>query len=574
MRNMDAFAAVDRKKGLAFGVDLGTTNSCIAVVGNGTTPEMVDLGEAKHIMPSCVMWMGGESFVVGEEAYHKRDRENVVYSVKRLMGSGERIPLVFEGERREFEPWEISREVLKALVDKARGGIYKDISDVVITVPAYFSNTQIADTLKAGHAAGLNVLQTFKEPSAAALRYNQQVPDGQNKKVLLYDLGGGTFDVSVILISNSADTELDDIYGLDSGESTTLFSVLKVAGDMRLGGDDVDSFVYNAVVSRMIKQGIVEEDITTTVREGLLLRIEIAKKAGLGRYTDTMQINGREIKFVIEVQDFVDAFYHVFLKTKALLDEVVSDPLVGHIDQIITVGGTTKSNLIQTWLREAFPGTHINASLDPDESVALGSAIQAKRLKFGEESINILDCLALDIGLVCEGFVDPLLRAGMQIPCKVSRMFSTDHPGQDVVDLAVFQGNSRYIEECEYLGNLVIEGVSSGSDMLSKVLVELGIDSNGLLMVSARAGNAGLKRHELVNILGAKKVVEPVTDKRVIRWRSFAGRLGLADKGTLLALIDSFLEGEVSEETVTSFIKERKSVKEISTELRIVTEVI
>lgn len=553
----------------AFGIDLGTTNSCIAVIGNGNKPEIVRL-EAQITMPSCVMWKGGENFVVGSEAYKRRGETNVIYSVKRLMGSSEKIKLIYEGKTEYFEPWKISCEIIKALVSKAKLGIYKDITDVVITVPAYFTNTQIEDTKRAGQEAGLHILNIMKEPTAAALLYNQEFNLIEAKRVLLYDLGGGTFDASLVLISPEKDSDLDDVYDLSMGQDKTLFSVLKVLGDTKLGGDDVDNVLAQIMTTRLLGQGINQGDISNLDREKILLKAENFKKMGVGSYRETIKLNGKQAELIVTRDDFVKAFDLVYKKTKILLDKIVTDPVVGgKIDQIITVGGSTKSELIQQNLKQDYPQITINVSMNPDESVALGAAIQAKRIKFGDDSVKILDCLAMNIGVLSEGYIKPLLRAGEQIPCSNFSSFLTMEKGQSQVELEVYQGLTRFPEECTRLGMLNIDELKTPEDKYARVIITLSIDSNGLLSIEAETLDKGLVKLPLLNING---VTEKVTeDKKVVRWRHFAETLKDENKKQkFLQHINDYQVGNIEESDMILIIQESKvSVGEYQTNIHI-----
>lgn len=544
----------------AFGIDLGTTNSCIAVIGNGSRPSIVSL-DNKITLPSCVMWMGNDEFIVGEEAYKNRGNENVIYSVKRLMGSGEKIALKYQDMKREFEPWEISKEILVALVSKAKQGIYKDIKDVVITVPAYFTNTQIEETKKAGEAANLNILCIMKEPTAAALLYNQEFSSKDPKKVLLYDLGGGTFDASVVLISSQQDSSLDDIYGLTSGGDKVLFSVLKVLGDTHLGGDDIDKELMDCMLDCLLSQGIYLDDISSHTREFLLLRAEYYKKLGIGTYQESITINGKTAQLILKREDFIKATETVYKKTRFLVQQVLSDSVVGgNIDQIITVGGSTKSELIQYWLKKDFPEIVINTSMNPDESVALGAAIQAKRSKFGNDSITILDCLAMNIGVLSSGYITSILSAGDQIPCSNFKLFNTMEKGQKQVALDVYQGLTRFPEECTYLGTLEIDNLQVDKDKFGRIVITLFVDSNGLLSIEADIPGTGVRKLELVNVNGSSKNL--LDDKKIVRWRRFAKTLNDEDKEILLEMIDHLNDGSVKESEIVSFIQiHKKAIK-------------
>ncbi len=540
----------------AFGIDLGTTNSCIAVIGNGNRPTILPI-DKKITLPSCVMWKGGNEFIVGEEAYKNRGRKNVIYSVKRLMGSGRKVKLEYNDMVREFEPWEISREILVALVTKAKQGIYKDIRDVVITVPAYFTNTQIEETKKAGEAANLNILCIMKEPTAAALLYNQEFSSKEPKKVLLYDLGGGTFDASVVLISSTQDSSLDDIYGLSSGNEKVLFSVLKVLGDTHLGGDDIDKELVHHLINHLLSQGVNLEDISSYTRELLLLKAEYYKKLGIGTYQESITINGKEVQLILKSEDFIKATEIVYKKTRFLVQQVLSDPIVGgNIDQIITVGGSTKSELIQSWLKYDFPEIVINTSMNPDESVALGAAIQAKRSKFGNDSITILDCLAMNIGVLSSGYITSILSAGDQIPCSNFKLFTTMEKGQKQVALDVYQGLTRFPEECTYLGTLEFNDLQVDEDKLARIVITLLVDSNGLLSIEAEIPGTGMRKLELVNVNGASK--KNIDDKKLVRWRRFAKTLNEEDRESLLNMISRFSEGSLEEKEIVSFIQKHK----------------
>ena len=235
------------KKTPAYGIDLGTTNSCIAVIQAGNTPKVIKLKDGNVTMPSCVMWKGGDKFVVGREAYKNRYKASAIYSVKRLMGTDEKVVLQYGMKTKVMTPVEVSAKILEGLVEQASTD-FKDIKDVVITVPAYFNNRQVEDTIKAGEMAGLNVLRILREPTAASLVYDMEAIGRDEINVLVYDLGGGTFDASLLRIKKSGGdlSELTNLYGDlgvgDSDESSysMLDNVIDTDGDSRLGGDDID----------------------------------------------------------------------------------------------------------------------------------------------------------------------------------------------------------------------------------------------------------------------------------------------------------------------------------------------
>lgn len=554
----------------AFGIDLGTTNSCISVLGNDRT-EVLPV-DGSNTMPSCVMWLGGDNFVVGKEAYKNRGDDNVIYSVKRLMGSGQTISLTFEGETREFEPKEISAKILRALVDKAKEGLYKDINDVVITVPAYFSDSQIKETLESGKMAGLNVLTLMKEPTAAALLFNRVVADSiTSKTVLVYDLGGGTFDVSVVRITNTAnddDDDDDDVYGESESNSQdqVLFQVLGVRGDMRLGGDDVDDLLVEYAIENAKKNGAISKPLSDRDYEKLKLQIENYKKSGPATYRFKTEVDGKLVGFSLTTSNFSDAFSTVYAKTKNLIDNLLQD--MPPIDQIIMVGGSTRAEYIQTQLQLDYLGNSNKAfnNLDPDLSVTFGAAVQAKRLKFGDDSVKLLDCLPMHIGILSNGVIEPILRANDIIPSSAERQFLTNEKGQDFVIIKVFQGISEYPEACTYLGELRADNLKVVEDQQGLVTIRLVVNSNGILELSVLSLGKEPKRVELVNILGGdgNTVVEKEVDMQLLKWQKW-GSMNLAEEQLVLfkELLAQYEEGTATAKNVKSFISKNSVVEKV-----------
>jgi molecular chaperone DnaK len=260
---------------------------------------------------------------------------------------------------------------------------------------------------------------------------------------------------------------------------------------------------------------------------------------------------------ILKSEDFIKATEIVYKKTRFLVQQVLSNPIVGgNIDQIITVGGSTKSELIQSWLKYDFPEIVINTSMNPDESVALGAAIQAKRSKFGNDSITILDCLAMNIGVLSSGYITSILSAGDQIPCSNFKLFTTMEKGQKQVALDVYQGLTRFPEECTYLGTLEFNDLQVDEDKLARIVITLLVDSNGLLSIEAEIPGTGMRKLELVNVNGASK--KNIDDKKLVRWRRFAKTLNEEDRESLLNMISRFSEGSLEEKEIVSFIQKHK----------------
>ena len=294
MEQMNLF---DNKSGLAkvlngrvepaFGIDLGTTNSAISVIINNNKPEPIVLTSGKKTMPSCVLWNGSkQGFIVGEEAYRRIDEvEHCVYSIKRHMEDPNYTrTFSYGGEEITMTPAEISAEILKALVKQTKG-MYGEINDVIVTVPAYFNTTGREATIKACELAGLNLLGLLVEPSAASLTFG--LDDGTAKNIMVYDLGGGTFDISLIRLSSTSknDDDFGDIYGFDDEADEAAdtadndfemhYKVIDTNGDSHLGGDDCDLALYSIVEERLKEKGVNVELLSDSFKAGMIRRLEI-----------------------------------------------------------------------------------------------------------------------------------------------------------------------------------------------------------------------------------------------------------------------------------------------------------
>ncbi|GHU57843.1 hypothetical protein AGMMS49975_23920 [Clostridia bacterium] len=409
----------------------------------------------------------------------------------------------------------------------------------------------------------------MKEPTSAALLYNQDESVKGSKRILLYDLGGGTFDVSVVTISEQQDSDLDAVYGLASGDDKTLFSVVKILGDMRLGGDDVDGILAQRCIARLRALGVNQGDLSAFDRERIVLWVEQNKKRGVATYAKETTINGKKVEIRLEPSDFAEAFSKIYAKTKVLVDRVLASPEVsGKVDQIITVGGSTKSYIIRQLLRRDFPNIALNTSMNPDESVALGAAIGAKRAKFGDDSVNILDCLAMNIGILSEGYVQTVLRAGEQIPCSHQSTFYTVVAGQKSASLAVYQGMTKFPDECTLLGKLMVDDLNLPEDKLGQIVVTLVVNSNGILEILAETPNTEPQKMALVNVAGVS--THASDNKQLQRWKRFANGLSPDDCATLLSLIAQYESGGLDSIVVSTYIKEhKKAVGEYVTNVKV-----
>lgn len=556
---------------LAFGIDLGTTNSCISVCATSGQSDVIKLISGKTTMPSCVQWNSDkigtdEEFTVGAIAYANRGNSNVCYSVKRLMGSNQIITLEDKGKTKSMTPEEVSAEILKGLIKEA-STLYKSIKDVVITVPAKFSTAQVDATLHAAKLAGLNVLGISKEPTAAAEAYGL---DKKDTTALIYDLGGGTFDTSIVKLNSgtSGESALLSMLSVDSVQQQKSLTVLATRGDTSLGGDDLDKLLLDVVLSRLKAKGVDVNKITKQSLEKLLLRIEDNKKIfrlGASLQLDASAIleDGTKIKELIPLSwtDFCKCTETIFLKTKPFIDDVLRGAV--DVKDIVLVGGSTKNKALQEMLKVTYPDKNIHSYLNPDESVALGAGLSAARLKFGDESMVVYDVIANHIGIVLDGLVQPVITQNTTIPVSKSVTVATVQPKQKEIILDVYEGNSRYKEQCEFLGNLVITRTPPEDETERVgVLVSLTIDSNGLLSTRVQVDGKSYDKN-LVNILGRSE--DKPTNKRLskeevrfLRWTEQANLLSPTLKNKALTLINEAKKDPSKIGAVVKFFMENK----------------
>lgn len=528
----------------AFGIDLGTTNSCIAIVGNNGVPKAIRLSSGKTTMPSCVMWDSDKNeFIVGKEAYENKAKSNVVYSVKRLMGSGEKVTFTDKGKTLTMTPAEVSAEILKGLVSKV-GSEYGTIKDVVITVPAGFDIRQVEDTKLAGELAGLNVIGIMREPTAAALAYRLDKKDGN---ILMYDLGGGTFDVSLVHLESAkkTDSDLFDMLGIDedSQSSKDNVTVKDVRGDNHLGGDDLDLLLLKRVYKLLKEEGVDTTKITREDKEDIILRLERLKKRGDfvsiilglnlklkggGKYTGDI-ILGKE--------DLFRATETIFKKTKLLIDDLVNSS--GYkVSSLVLVGGSTKNEILRDLLRETYPNLEMYTHLEPDESVALGAAIQAKRLKFGSEDLEVFDIVNAPIGVLADGIVTPLIEKGQSLPYSVQRNFTVDEENAKSVAVQIYEGSGIYPEDNTLLGSIIIDNLREAEKNTLLVKVRLTVTVDGLLSAEVLT-DGKFKKVELQSITGRE--VNSDNSKKVKIFNRFimkAKNLEEPHRSELLALIE------------------------------------
>lgn len=550
----------NNKKVPVFGIDLGTTNSAISIVDNNGIAKCLELDNGKTTMPSCVLWDSNkDEFIVGDKAYAKRYQSNVCYSVKRLMGSDELVTFEHAGKKITKTPAEVSAIILKGLVSKVK--LYKDIKDVVITVPAGFNINQIEATKKAADLAGLNLLGIMREPTAASLVYRLDKEPGN---ILVYDLGGGTFDVSIVNVKkgSSGDSDLLDFLGMgdDETESKDSITVINTRGNNKLGGDDLDREIYSLMENKLkTHYGITPKMIRREDKEKLILKLEQYKKsadyANTDIYLDWTLTNGKKFQGMISftMEDFEKATKKIYRKTKVYIDDVLKSSNV-NIHSIVLVGGSTKNVLLQKMLKDDYPGVNVCNYLNPDEAVSLGASVQAKRLKYGSDTLEVFDVTSNPIGVLSDGRVKTLIEKNQSLPCTITKTFTTSVDDQQFVDVKVYEGSSIYHQECEYLGDLVVRGLPKGKAGTIAVVVTLTVDSDGLLQVETLIDG---KRNKvtLMNILGKKMEVE---DKRSLilfdKWYEIANSLDEPYRSELNNLIEEAKQEPAKKVQVAKYI--------------------
>lgn len=562
----DVNSVDDKKVVPAFGIDLGTTNSAIALVSVGNAAKTIKLESGKTTMPSCIMWKGvpGE-FIVGEEAYANRYLPNTVYSIKRHMCEPDYVQEIeYEGKKITMTPAEVSAEILKGLVKKV-GNTYGEIKDVVVTVPAYFRQEGLMATKKACELAGLNLLRLFKEPTAAALNYKLDASD-TSKSAIVYDLGGGTFDVSIVNITAKRDdSEAADLYGFgdDSNSNDDADSVITVAavdGNSKLGGDDYDRELYKIFKGKLLNEGVPEDAITKEDEEKMILHLEKLKKDTV-KATYIIPYSYADGKYSGKIEftpvDFARGFAPVYEKTRRLVNKAIRSSSVKP-NTIVLVGGSTKNPILLEYLKRDYPTMTINNGLNPDESVANGAAISAKRIKFGTGAVQIFDVVPIAIGIHDKDRVKHVIEKNAQLPVTNSVCFTTTKDNQKSLTVTILQGNSTIPEECDVLCNLLIDGIKPAPAGEPDLSITLSINVDGILKCTAKIDDITKEIEISINGKSNTKSVSK-EEKMIKRWRNFAEQLGETEKNELLNMIDMYPD-KVAKSLIVSYIQMHRKV--------------
>ena len=495
--------------GKIIGIDLGTTNSCVAVMEGGE-PVVISNAEGARTTPSVVSFQANGERLVGQVAKRQAitNPDKTIMSIKREMGTDHKVNI----DGKTHTPQEISAYILQKIKADAEAYLGEAVTEAVITVPAYFNDSQRQATKDAGKIAGLEVKRIINEPTAAALAYGLDKMD-VNQKILVYDLGGGTFDVSIL--------ELGD----------GLFEVKSTNGNTKLGGDDFDQKVMNHIADtfkadngidlrndKMALQRLKEAaekakiELSSSTQTNINLPFITADATG----PKHIDMNLTRAKFNELTHDLVNSTIEPM--KKALADAGLS---LNEIDKIVLVGGSTRTPAVQEAVKN-FTGKDPSKGVNPDECVALGAAIQAGVLSGEVKDVLLLDVTPLTLGIeTLGGIATPLIERNTTIPAKKSQVFSTAADGQTSVEINIVQGERQMAASNKTLGRVTLSGIAAAPRGIPQIEVTFDIDANGIVNVSAK--DKGTGKEAKITITASTNLSDDEIDKAVKEAEKFAG---------------------------------------------------
>lgn len=537
------------------GIDLGTTNSCVAVMEGGE-PVVIPNAEGNRTTPSVVSFKDGER-IVGEVAKRQAiTNPNTVLSVKRYMGSNHKENM----EGKDYTPQEISAIILQRLKTDAEAYLGEKVEKAVITVPAYFNDSQRQATKDAGKIAGLEVLRIVNEPTAAALAYGLEKSEDQT--ILVYDLGGGTFDVSILELSEG------------------FFEVKATSGDNKLGGDDFDQVIIDHLIAEFKKDTGIDLAQDKMALQRLKDAAEKAKKDLSGVLTTTISLpfitadatGPKHLELNLSRAKFEELSSHLVERTMGPTRQALQDSGLqpSQIDRVLLVGGSTRIPAVHEAIKN-FTGKEPYKGVNPDEVVALGAAVQAGVLTGDVKDVVLLDVTPLSLGIeTLGGVMTKLIERNTTIPTSKSQVFSTAADSQTAVDIHVLQGERSMASDNKTLGRFQLNDIPPAPRGVPQIEVSFDIDANGIVNVKAK--DLGTGKEQKITITSSSGLSDEEIDRMVkdaeanaeadksrkeeVEVRNEADQLVFATEKTL-----KDLEGKVDEAEVTKANEAKEKLK-------------
>ena len=563
------------------GIDLGTTNSVVAAIEGGQ-PSVIINAEGLRTTPSIVAYTKKQELLVGQIAKRQAviNPENTFFSVKRFIGSKEaeinsdakQLPYKITNDSndnikikcpaltKDFSPEEISAQVLRKLINDATDYLSQEVTQAVITVPAYFNDSQRQATMDAGKIAGIEVLRIINEPTAASLAYG--LDKKQNETILVFDLGGGTFDVSILEVGDG------------------IFEVLATAGDTNLGGDDFDKILVNWLIADFKEQEGIDlaTDIQalqrlTEAAEKAKMELSTVEKTNISLPFITADASGpKHIDKELTRDVFETLCKDLIARCQIPVEKALNDARLdkADINEIVLVGGSTRIPAIQE-LVESLTNRKPNQSVNPDEVVAIGAAIQAGILAGEIKDVLLLDVTPLSLGVeTLGGVMTKIIARNTTIPVKKSEMFSTAVDNQTNVEIHILQGERELVAGNKSLGNFRLDGIPAAERGVPQIEVTFDIDVDGILSVKAKEKETGVEQS--VTIQGASNLNESEVETMLEDAEKFAAvdkekreTIDLKNQAETLCL-EAEKEMETLKETIS--IDDQEKITQLIKEIR------